>query len=95
MEAFFPYLDLSGFGGKFSRFITMFKVLQTHHYLKYKTSLIISKKEWATYLDNNGPPGISPCVLWEAGKANIISYCSHKTKEGKRLVLELNKKFDH
>lgn len=29
MEAFFPYLDLSGFGGKFSRFITMFKVLQT------------------------------------------------------------------
>lgn len=48
------------------------------------------------YLNNNDLPGISPCVLWGAGKVvmagKILSYCSYKKKKGKMLVLELEQK---
>uniref|UniRef100_A0AAR2LML4 Reverse transcriptase zinc-binding domain-containing protein n=1 Tax=Pygocentrus nattereri TaxID=42514 RepID=A0AAR2LML4_PYGNA len=54
------------------------------------------KREWAIYLEQNNLPEISPCVLWEAGKAvmrgKIISYCAHKKNKEKTLILELEQK---
>uniref|UniRef100_A0AAR2IMM0 Reverse transcriptase domain-containing protein n=1 Tax=Pygocentrus nattereri TaxID=42514 RepID=A0AAR2IMM0_PYGNA len=52
--------------------------------------------KWAIYLEQNNLPEISPCVLWEAGKAvmrgKIISYCTHKKNKEKTLILELEQK---
>lgn len=46
------------------------------------------------YLENNYLSGISPCILWEAGKVVMrgkeISYCSHKQKKGKKERKHLN-----
>uniref|UniRef100_A0AAR2IJQ7 Reverse transcriptase domain-containing protein n=1 Tax=Pygocentrus nattereri TaxID=42514 RepID=A0AAR2IJQ7_PYGNA len=64
--------------------------------LKEQDFINYFKREWAIYLEQNNLLEISPCVLWEAGKAvmrgKIISYCAHKKNKEKTLILELEQK---
>lgn len=47
------------------------------------------QREWASLLEMNDSPEISPSLLWETGKAvirgKIISYSSHKKKQQQEL----------
>uniref|UniRef100_A0AAR2JRJ2 Reverse transcriptase domain-containing protein n=1 Tax=Pygocentrus nattereri TaxID=42514 RepID=A0AAR2JRJ2_PYGNA len=64
--------------------------------LKEQDFINYFKRERAIYLEQNNLPEISPCVLWEAGKAvmrgKIISYCAQKKNKEKTLILELEQK---
>lgn len=47
------------------------------------------------HLNNNDLPGISPCVLWGAGKVVVGKYyltVHIRKRRGKMLVLELEQK---
>lgn len=58
------------------------------------TTLI--RREWASFLEMNDSPEISPSTLWESGKAVmrgiIISYSSHKKKQQQQLENTLEQK---
>uniref|UniRef100_A0A3B3HAI8 Reverse transcriptase domain-containing protein n=1 Tax=Oryzias latipes TaxID=8090 RepID=A0A3B3HAI8_ORYLA len=53
-------------------------------------------KEWSSYLQNNDHPGISSCLLWEAGKAvmrgKIIAFSSHKKRKENSKLVDLEQK---
>ena len=55
------------------------------------------RREWASFLDINNTPEISPSLLWETGKAvlrgHIISFSVNKKKRKKNGKLRLKRKF--
>ena len=54
------------------------------------------RREWASFLEMNDSPEISPSLLWETGKAvlrgKIISYSSYKKKQQQQLENTLEQK---
>lgn len=57
---------------------------------------ILIRREWASFLETNDSPEISPSLLWETGKAvirgKIISYSSHKKRKEQELESSLEQK---
>lgn len=75
----------------------------SHRTWRFNTSLLkdpefdsLIREEWASFMEINDSPDISPTLLWETGKAvirgKIISYSSHKKKLKQKLQNNLENK---
>ncbi len=57
------------------------------------------RREWASFLEMNDSPEITPSLLWETGKAvlrgKVISYSSHKKKQQQELENNLEHQIKH